>query len=335
MIVKFWGVRGSIPSPLSTEEFRTKISSILWQSRTLLRDLDKSANAPGKEDFIKIETFVAGLPAELNTLIGGNTPCIQLTPSDGETFIIDCGSGLRLLGKELMKGEFGKGKGHASILISHTHWDHIQGIPFFQPIFIKGNEFDFYGLHSDLEERLAFQQNTSYFPVEWNNLDARINIKIFDASKAIEIGSTKIRAHELSHPGASYSFRIEDADGSVIVYASDAEYKHLDKVKIKDYLEFFNEADILIFDAHFTLGDLFNKEDWGHSSAFIGLEMAVEAGVKNMVMFHHEPSYSDDELIKLLRKANEYNDIIKKHQRHECNIFLAREGMILNTEHLN
>jgi phosphoribosyl 1,2-cyclic phosphodiesterase len=328
MKVKFWGVRGSIATPLTTEEITEKLISAIWKGRNL--ELNHSSEAILDEGQLEIiRGFLDNLPIEERGTIGGNTPCIQLIPSNDEYLIIDCGSGLRKFGYELMNGAFGNGQGQAHIFISHTHWDHICGLPFFVPLYIKGNIFNFYSAHDHLEERLRAQHLPWYFPVPWEALSAERNFHRVNADESLIIGSNKIIFHELFHPGKSYSIRIEGEKGEVVVYASDAEYKQLEHSKIEEYLQFFHNADILIFDTQYTLTEALAKEDWGHSSAMIGIEMALEAKVKNLVMFHHEPTYNDAKVVSLREKADQYQQIINAN-KSTCNIHIAYEGLMLS-----
>lgn len=329
MKIKFWGVRGSIPSPATSAEIESKISQAIWKARSL--PLNKSEDAVYDEEQRSIvQNFLGGLSIFEKGTIGGNTPCVQILPPDNEIIIVDGGSGIRVLGDELMKLEFGGGKGKASILLSHTHWDHICGLPFFVPLFVKGNEFNFYGVHDTLEQRLENQHNPWHFPVPWRALGSKKHFHIVEADKSFTVGTTTIRAHELFHPGKSYSYRFDGADGGVIVYASDAEFKQLQHEKIKEFLEFFHGADILVFDTQYTLTEALAKEDWGHSSAMIGIEMAIEAGVKNLVMFHHEPNYTDEKVLGLCVKADKYQEILNN-KRPKCNIHIAYEGLEIDT----
>lgn len=330
MKVKFWGVRGSLPTPISTEEIMLKMESVIWKSRLLELNRDKNAQFDKSQKKI-IRDLLSGLPIDERGTIGGNTPCVQILPDDGETIIVDGGSGLRNLGNELLKGSFGHGKGHASIFLNHTHWDHICGIPFFTPIFFKGNKIDFYAGHDQLEERLKNQHNPWHFPVPWEVLGATRTCTTISPDETVKIGSTTIRIHELPHPGKSFAFRFESEDGDIIIYASDAEYKHLHHDKIVDYLNFFKDADVLIFDTQYALSDAFAKEDWGHSSAMIGMEMAVEANVKNLVMFHHEPTYEDSKLVRLSEKANQYSRILNKKEA-KTRIHIGYEGLVIDAK---
>jgi phosphoribosyl 1,2-cyclic phosphodiesterase len=237
--------------------------------------------------------------------IGGNTACVSV--EIGETFmILDAGSGLRSLGQEMMRGPWGVGRGRASLFLSHTHWDHIQGFPFFAPAFGKGNVLHVYGGHPDLRQRLAQQQRPEFFPVPLEAMAGTLRFHRLLPGQAAEIGRARVRLLALPHPGISYAYRIETA-GTALVYATDGEYTHrfedddaeaphLYGLDVEDYVTFFRGADVLVFDAMFALHDSIAKADWGHSTALVGVDLAVRAGVRNLVLFHHDHLASDDDI---------------------------------------
>ncbi len=313
--VTFRGVRGSIPSPMSGDEIEQKLVKAL--------ELAKPEDLESPE---QIKSFVQNLPDHLKWCFGGNTSCVHVDLGD-HNIIFDAGSGLRLLGNELMEEEFGDGKGVAHIFLSHTHWDHINGLPFFMPFYIKGNRLSLYGSHKDFKKRLIGQQSFEYFPVPFHKHGANVEfIHLQDFSKQ-EIGDSVITWKEMEHPGKSYSYRL-DYNGKSIIYATDVEYKKLSKQSLKPVVDFFHNADLLIFDSQYTFVEGVEKEDWGHSSTFIGVDLALEAGVKQIAFFHHEPTYSDFKLVNIYEKTEKYLSAIAPESR--LKMFLAREGLTVN-----
>ena len=180
MRIKLWGVRGSLPTPLAGEQIEAKIRKAL----SLARPGDISSGEA-------IDSFIRSLPLSVRSTFGGNTTSIQVTTDGGDLIIIDCGSGLRSLGSELMKGDFGQGRGAATILLSHTHWDHIQGIPFFVPFYIKGNRFNFYSAFPDLKARLDHQQVFSHFPVTFDFLQATKEFFKLEVEEELNLNDAK------------------------------------------------------------------------------------------------------------------------------------------------
>jgi phosphoribosyl 1,2-cyclic phosphodiesterase len=313
--ITFRGVRGSIPSPMMGEEIAQKLKKALEMAKP--EDLSSLES---------IDNFVQSLPDHLKGCYGGNTSCIQVELG-GQNIIFDAGSGLRVLGNEMMQAEFGEGEGVAHIFLSHTHWDHINGIPFFSPFYVKGNKFFLYSLHKDFKRRLVGQQNFEYFPVAFHKQGADIEFVDLNDISQHEICDSVITWREMEHPGKSYSFKL-DYKGKSIIYATDVEYKNLSKESLSPIVEFFKDADLLIFDSQYTFVEGVEKEDWGHSSTFIGVDLALEAGVKQIAFFHHEPTYDDFKLVSIFEKTRKYLNTIAPNS--SLDMFLAREGLAIN-----
>jgi serine/threonine protein kinase/ribonuclease BN (tRNA processing enzyme)/anti-anti-sigma regulatory factor len=315
MKFRMWGTRGSIPTPILAETIQAKIEYALSVAGEAAVDLN---------DPKAIHAFAANLPYAIRGTAGGDTACVEIR-SAGNLFILDCGSGIRHLGFELMNQEFGRGQGTAHIFISHTHWDHMMGWPFFVPGFIPGNQFRIYSPHPDLEQRFRLQQTApTMFPVSLDYQPADIQFITLKAESMIQIGQTRIRNMRLNHPGDSFAYRFQDDDG-IFVYASDAEYKSLDPTTTQHHVDFFRDADALIFDAMYSLRESYQKEDWGHSSAVAGADLATRAGVRRLLLFHHDPVSSDEEIWSLRDIAEEY---LKGHpERPPCEVIVAFDGL--------
>lgn len=316
MKVKIWGARGSIPAPLTPDEVREKIYQAI---------LNLPA-AVDPKDPVAVRHYVDGLPALLGGTAGGNTSCIEIRAGK-DIFIIDAGSGIRDLGLELMKGTCGQGKGTVHLFFSHAHWDHIQGFPFFRPAFIAGNRICIYSVHEfDWRETvLVDQQRAINFPIPLDYLQANLEFVKLAEKQTLTIGSVKISNIQMHHPGKSYAYRFED-EHSAFVYASDAEYKLFDMANLRPYLDFFADADVLIFDSQLTFKEAtFDKEDWGHSSALVGVDLARRAGVKKLVLFHHDPTDTDADLMEMQAEALEYQ--AQDSLRVPVEILVAHEGL--------
>ena len=318
MKIKLWGVRGSYPTPLTTENIEEKIVKAL----TIARPGDISSEESAR-------LFVKNLPLTIRGTYGGNTACIEIRTSTGELIIVDCGSGLVNLGKEMMHGDFGKGKGAASIFLTHTHWDHIQGIPFFTPIYVKGNRFNFYSPVPDLKERLDIQQNSSHFPILFDKMQASKRFFTVKQDENFYINDVKLYSKSMPHPGGAFGIRIEDSDG-IFVYTSDCEFSINEIDDIHAYEDFFRDADVLVFDAQYTFHEsLIDKITWGHSSASIAIDIAARFNVKKLVLFHHDPNYSDEKLNSVISDARSYMTVNKKFTG-QLEVDLACEGMEFN-----
>ncbi len=314
MKVKIWGCRGSTPAPLKPQQVEEKIVRAIFE----MPDIDTG-------DESAVRSYVRGLDALDRGTAGGNTTCVEVQ-AGGATLVIDAGTGIRELGLELMKGPFGRGEGEMHLFFSHPHWDHIQGFPFFIPAYIPGNRIVIYSVH-DLQKALVEQQRFLNFPVPMSSMEASIEYVGLEVGQPFTVGDVRVNSICNVHPGDSYGYRIED-DHSTFVFASDSEFKHLDDASVRPHIAFFEKADALIFDAQYTLGEGWVKEDWGHSSAMIGVEMALAASVGRLILFHHDPTNDDTVLQRIRADAQAYRDELGGHEA--LDIIVAYEGLELD-----
>ena len=239
-------------------------------------------------------------PGPSTARYGGNTSCIEVRSARGTLIIIDCGTGAHSLGQNLISTGAKGLRGH--ILISHTHWDHIQGIPFFAPLFVPGNQWDIYGpkgLDQSLRETLAGQMQYTYFPVTPDQFGATIHYHDL-VEGTFDIDDIKIITHYLNHPALTLGYRLE-ADGATIVYCCDHEpYSRSlaggqGEIAGQDlrHAEFINGADLLIHDAQYTAAEYPSKIGWGHSSVEYAVKLGQHAQVKRLALTHHDPLRDD------------------------------------------
>lgn len=262
---------------------------------------------------------------------GGNTACVEVVSSAGTLIVVDGGTGLHALGQALVGS--GKSKnGH--LLISHTHWDHIQGIPFFAPFFEPDSHWHIFapkGFGSSIQETLAGQMQYAYFPVRLDQMRARITFTEL-VEGAFEIADVGIRTQYLNHTALTLGFRLE-ADGAAVVYASDHEpySAHLssgnDPLSGRDrfHAKFADDADLLIHDAQFTADEYSRRIGWGHSTLEYAAAVARTARVPLLALTHHDPLRTDAELAKLVeqqRRAEPQDSRVK-------DIFGAEEGQVI------
>ena len=237
---------------------------------------------------------------------GGNTTCLEIRSARGTLVIIDGGTGLHRLGQKLRSGG-GKLVGH--ILISHTHWDHIQGVPFFAPFSAPGNSWDIYGpkgLNESLRETLAGQMQHSYFPITLSDFGA--SIRYHDLLEgSFQIDDVKVTTQYLNHPALTLGYRLE-ADGATLVYCCDhepfsrevAEGRQAISGQDQHHADFIEGADLLIHDAQYTAAEYPAKVGWGHSSQEFVVQLARHADVRHVVLTHHDPLRTDDALDGIL-----------------------------------
>ncbi len=314
MRIKYYGVRGSLPTPIHPRAFEKRVKQVV----ALIVKNNAGRGLTLKEIFNK-------LPLHLKSTYGGNTPCIFLQIGNSN-IILDAGSGIRNLGIDLMSGDFGKGNGRALFFFSHTHWDHIQGLPFFVPLFIKGNEFEFFYGMDDLEERLRGQFDPRYFPIDMDYMQARKTFSVLQPDNKRNFGDFSIRVLRQNHPGNSFAYRIE-AGGKIFVYSTDVEFNDKNYDQLHKAIDFFKGADVLTFDTMYTLEEALNKIDWGHSSIQIGTDIAHHGNIKKVVLFHYDPTYSDERIHRMVEIGKSYKN--KLYPKSDIEIVASYEGLEL------
>lgn len=275
-------------------------------------------------------------PGRITEKYGGNTPCVSVQYNDTQ-IIFDAGTGIRNLGIELL--EEIKREENPTLLhlfLSHTHWDHIQGLPFFLPSYHKNTKLIIYGSHRKerfLASILKEQMDFDYFPVSMSSFAADISIKEMD-DKVIKIGSLVIDWQEqVYHPGGSVRYKVS-VNGKKIVYATDVELDRIfgdlkdnetNKNLAGEYMDFISDADLLIGDAQYTEEEYQEHIGWGHSSVPVLLDTASRSNVKQLAVFHHDPQHSD----KLLDDIWMEQRAKYRSEKRKMDIFWAREGMTL------
>ncbi|MCL2138546.1 MAG: MBL fold metallo-hydrolase [Treponema sp.] len=309
MIIHFWGARGSIPSPLHSCLIREKISVIL--ENILPKDI---ANAESKERFLN------NLPPWLSGTVGGNTPCISVSIGDGfdDPVIFDCGSGLREMGIKCRSQKPGPKKFH--VFFSHFHWDHLHGLPFFDPAYKSSVSIDFYSPKQGLKEILSGQMQFPYFPVLMENMASKKNFHCI--SGTVPVGPAEITFKKMNHPGDSYAYKLSHK-GKNMIYATDTELTTDDFLPTDENNNFFKDADIIILDSQYTLGEAIEKYHWGHSAFSLSVDFAAHWGIKHLVLFHHDPEYDDQKLYGILQSAQWY---LQRMKIIKMEISLAVEG---------
>lgn len=294
MIIRFWGVRGSIPSP-----------------------------GPSTVRY------------------GGNTTCIEVRSDGGELIILDAGTGIFPLSQTLLKEQPVK----ANVFITHTHWDHIHGLPFFIPFFIPGNSVHIHGAYDvissqGIDQIMNVQMQYSYFPIREAELHASIEYQTLDIGESVTVGDATVTNTLLNHPVIDFGYRIE-CNGKSMFFTGDhepwfniydetdegyAEYQALVEEKQGLMDDMVRGVDVLIMDCSYTATEYSAKKGWGHSTFDYAIDLACRTGAKKLICTHHEPTRSDDELERVFAEAVQNNPQCKS----GLEVLLAREGMELN-----
>ena len=286
--VQFWGTRGSIPSP-----------------------------------------------GPLTVRYGGNTPCVEVRTADGWLVVLDAGTGIRELGRALIERANGAPI-QGDIFLTHAHWDHIQGIPFFAPIFQRGNHFTIWGsksLSSSIDSVVRDQMSPVVFPVTFEELDATIDFRHLAEGEKCAGKGYEVTAMEVRHPGGALGYRFTETGrkGRSLVYISDNELGDAERYGPPNgwrqrLVDFTRGASVLVHDATYTTEEYDHHRGWGHSTFHDAVEFAMEAGVGTLVLFHHEPRRTDDEVDRRTEACRE----LVKERGGTLQVVAAAEGLTLN-----
>jgi phosphoribosyl 1,2-cyclic phosphodiesterase len=297
--VRFWGTRGSLPVALTADGVRAKLLATLRAARG--RPLDSEAD---------LEALLASLPFATAGTYGGHSSCVQLDSGGPDFIVCDMGSGLRPFGQAAMARRDGKPQTF-HIFMSHLHWDHIMGLPFFVPAFIPGNRVVFYGGHRELEAALRRQQEQPSFPVDFSIFGAALEFVHLEPGRRHEVAGVAVTPMLQRHTGDSYGYRFESG-GKVVVYSTDSEHPLAEAAHTERFVEFFRDADLVIFDGMYSLADAISvKADWGHSSNIVGVELCQMAGARRLCLFHHEPVFDDAAIDAVLAETRRLEAITR------------------------
>jgi phosphoribosyl 1,2-cyclic phosphodiesterase len=254
-------------------------------------------------------------PAAENMKYGGNTACLEVRTPSGESLIFDGGTGIRPLSMQMVAE--GRPVRRTNIFLTHFHWDHLQGLPFFAPLYDENNHVVFHSSHpvAHLRDVLAGQMATPYFPMQFERLGSRMHFSQVHAEPE-DFGGVSVSCFPLHHPQGASGYRIA-CGAAVIVYASDHEHGNAEVDRgLRDVAR---GADVLVYDAQFTPEEYAARQGWGHSTWLEATRVARDAGVKQLVLFHHDPNHDDAMMEHILEDAG----------KHFGNTSLAREGQRL------
>lgn len=301
-------MRGSVPTPLMPSRVKSKISSTV--QRIAAKDIESQEAR---------ELFLSSLPDYLFSTVGGNTSCVEVVTKEPCRLIFDAGTGIRELGNEILAT---KKPVACQVFFSHFHWDHIQGLPFFGPAFDPRFSITFYSPVPEFKSILEGQMKPPYFPITMDVMSAKKEFRVL-GGEPVTVGGVTIRYRAMNHPGGCYSYAVEE-NGLRAIYSTDTELREEDFRRTPENQAYFQDADILVLDTQYTLGEAIEKYNWGHSSFSLASDFAATWGIKRLVLFHHEPSYSDLKVESIFKNASWYIDHLES---KGIEVFLAREGL--------
>jgi len=308
MKIRFWGVRGSVPTPLTPTQIQAKISAAIQ------RITPKDIESPDAR-----ERFIASLPRWIFGTTGGNTPCIEITSDEGKKVILDAGTGIRVLGKNGIPPK----DLHYDMLFSHFHWDHIQGFPFFDQAYNPKASFDIWSPFDNMKETFSKQMAAPYYPVTMDTMTKNMNFHTVKPDSNFKLAGMDVSCQKMNHPGTSYSYALTE-NNRKFVYATDVELCAADFNSTENKASVFEGADALVLDSQYTVEEAYNKQNWGHSAYCYAIDFAIAWHVKRLYLFHHEPTYDDRKLNGILQSARWYASYVGN---NKIQVFLATEGM--------
>lgn len=317
MLVRFWGTRGSLPVAPHAGAVLTKVvrALLIARGRTFADEAEAAAFARGDLNFATRGTY------------GGATSCVEIEGGEGAFVVCDMGSGVREFGVSALRR---CAEGHPRVyhvFLSHLHWDHIMGFPFFRPAYESGATIVIHTGHPDAEQALRRQQEAISFTVPFEALKARIEFVQHRPMEPFEAAGMEVTLIRQTHVRGSFGYRFERG-GKAVVYSTDAEHKPDDMDFDESVFEaFFAGADLAIVDTMYSLGDAVSlKQDRGHSSNIVAVDLCRAAGVRRLALFHHEPSYSDEDIERMYFETLRYEELVRA-GRAKLEVVCAYDGL--------
>jgi len=323
--VKFWGVRGSIPAGETPDQWGQHFLSLMHKFFT-----------EGYSKKSDIEHFLRALPPQMLGGFGTETSCVEVKGTD-ISLIIDGGSGLRRYGQEVSQHLKGGEQHH--ILLTHFHWDHLLGIPFFSPIFRPDQTVHLYAVQEDLERNIRLKFSKPFFPVSFEMLSSKVEFHYLTPRVPNKIGEFAVTPYLLDHPDPCWGFRIEK-NGLTYSHCVDTEGTRVSREDLGLDLPLYQNVDLMYFDAQYTLPELVEKANWGHSAAQIGLDIAMREGIRFVVFGHHDPGAKIKDLFDLHKQTRDYHEWrvqtarTNRMQANAVNWRYGHDGLILDLRNL-
>jgi len=315
VLVRFWGTRGSLPTAMRSGEVRDKLIAAL-----------QAANGRHFQSAADVASFVDNeLDFPIRSTYGGASSCVELDGTSDEFLVCDMGSGLREFGLDAMRRSRVGRKKTYNIFMSHLHWDHIMGFPFFVPAFDPDVTIRIFGGHDTIERALRRQQEKISFPVPFDYLKARFEFTTLVPGEVADVAGCRVVLIRQHHDNDSYGYRFF-CNGKSVVYSTDAEHKLGDQESMQRFVEFFRNADLVIMDTMYSFADAMSmKADWGHSSNVVAVDLCHRASARRLVMFHHEPIFGDNTIRKMHLDTIRYEELMRRESALE--VLCAYDGL--------
>lgn len=286
MKLRMWGTRGSLPRAITHDTFVNLVDSYAKRAEKAgLSTISEFRNALRDGDL--------GRPL----VYGGNTSCNEIIYKN-HRFFVDMGTGFADSSSEVMA----QGRTEFTVFMTHLHWDHIMGLPFFVPIYIPGTKLVIYHVHPHAPEFIKIQFNGINFPVKWEELGATVEFRKIKLYDKLPFDDLTVSPLALDHPGGSFGYRF-DAGGCSLLIGVDGEYKRITPEALGKDLPYYQDLDLLVFDGQYEMDELASRYDWGHCSPPIGVDLAMREGIRNIIMTHHDPRAGEAKEERMLQQA--------------------------------
>ena len=260
--------------------------------------------ASGYRDPSGIRDYMKSLQIPFVGSYGASTTCVEVRTAQSQ-LIIDGGSGIRLLSERIMSGAIAGGKGPFHIYMTHYHWDHVIGLPFFTPHFLPGVQIHYYAVHEDVEKLVRGVFQKPYFPVSFETLPSQIQFHVVEPRKPFAVGDLTLTPYQLDHPDPCWGLKVEHG-GLTYSHCVDTEGTRVSRADLGDDLPLYQNVDLMYFDAQYTFPELADKANWGHSAAQIGLDLAFRENIKRVLFAHHDPGASVQNIEEIRAQTAEY-----------------------------
>lgn len=291
MYIKCWGTRGSLPSATNNARLIALFEEAVTQGKK--QGIENASEL--------LEAIKAGKLHNPMAYVG-NTTCTEIGHGRSAAYI-DMGSGFRDAGTAAMQ----QGIKEFHIFMTHMHWDHIMGMPFFIPIHVPGHTLHIYHVHKNAPDYIKINFNGVNFPVPWEGLNSKVEFHQLKLYESVEFADMKVTPFVLDHPGGSFGYRAEGG-GKSLAIGVDGEYKRLTPKELGKDLPYFQNLDLLLFDAQYEMSELASRFDWGHCSPNIGVDLALREGIKTMLFTHHDPWSTEEKLRRMFANTVKYKN---------------------------
>jgi phosphoribosyl 1,2-cyclic phosphodiesterase len=293
-----------LPAPLKPSDIQNKIKFVIQQIQ--MSDLENDESK---------RRFLEQLPPWIFGSVGANTSCVSIYFPEypNVLFVFDAGSGIRELGLTIKVP-------HYHLFLSHLHWDHIMGFPFFGPAYNPNVTIDMYSFNKDFASVLSMQMKPPYFPTRMETMGSQQRFHIL--TEVIKFGRVTVDYRYINHPNGACSYRIDDGKHCCL-YITDIEITAAAFVRDGESEAFYQNIDLAIIDSQYTPLEMFSKATWGHSSFNLAVDFAAYWSIKHIVLFHHDPTYDDQKIFNIVQAARRYQELL---ERKDITIQLAIEG---------